>query len=48
MCNECSGENSRRSYRERTATLHANLYAAALEELRVRAAVDRMRQQPQS
>ena len=42
VCAECSGENTRRSYRERTANLSVSLYAAAVEELRVRAAVARI------
>jgi hypothetical protein len=36
MCGECSGETTRRSYRERTANLCANLGTAAIEEMRVR------------
>lgn len=41
VCDECSGENARRSYADRSAALAACLCAAAVEELRVRAAVAR-------
>ncbi len=41
-CAECSGENSRLSYRKRSTNLSACLREAALEEMRVRAAVDRV------
>lgn len=42
-CSECSGENARRSYKERSANLAACLRDAATEEMRVRAAVERVR-----
>lgn len=42
VCSECSGENSRRSYDNRTGMLAGNLRVAALEELRVRAATSRV------
>lgn len=42
LCSECSGENSRRSYDNRTGMLAENLYVAAMEELRVRAATGRI------
>ena len=41
-CDDCNGSNTRRSCRERTANLGASLYSAAVEELRVRAAVARI------
>ena len=40
-CDECNGTNTRNSIRKRTTNLAVGLYAAALEELRVRAAVRR-------
>lgn len=45
VCSECSGESSRRSYDNRTGMLASNLRVAALEELRVRAAVERVNAQ---
>lgn len=42
LCSECSGENSRHSYDNRTGMLAENLYVAAMEELRVRAATGRI------
>ena len=42
LCSECSGENSRHSYDNRTGMLAENLRVAALEELRVSAATGRI------
>lgn len=42
LCNECSGENSRKSYRSRVANLAECLNAAAIEELRFRATEARL------
>lgn len=41
-CNECNGTNSRESYRKRIANLNGGLHAAAIEELRTRAAMQRI------
>ena len=43
-CNECSGENTRKSYRERSKNLAACLRDAATEEMRVRVACARMKE----
>lgn len=42
LCDMCSGAHNRRTYRERTLCLAANLVAAALEEQRVRTVVKRL------
>jgi DnaJ-class molecular chaperone len=44
LCDECSGANTRRSYVQQTANLAVGLHMAALEEMRVRAAVRRVEQ----
>lgn len=44
-CRECSGENSRISYERRSRALASNLHAAAIEELRMRAAVERVKRE---
>lgn len=41
-CDECNGTNGRESYRKRSTNLAACLRDAAVEEMRVRAAVDRV------
>lgn len=43
-CDECSGENTRRSYHDRTGMLAGNLRVAALEELRHQTSAKRERQ----
>lgn len=43
-CNECNGTNTRESYQKRSANLFVCLYAAAVEEMRVRCAIARMRE----
>ena len=44
ICSECSGANSLGSYVRQTANLATGLHMAALEEMRVRAAVRRVEQ----
>ncbi len=45
-CNECSGKNSRESYRERTAALAQCIAVAAVEEMRFRYTFARMLDEP--